>query len=167
MNRDFGRQMQRVWDEVIVPALASTAGECRVDGQCEYMSDIADRWLLYMETFLHVLTYLTAHPDMCPSYINAIQASWNDLADGTQLAYGSSKWVYEFWWSDFMNHPHLEQRPRSMEGVYRQMDLDTTWNPFRSTSSLDRILSVARKLGIYNARGEVAAPECLPPPPRP
>jgi len=177
-NNNFGGQMRQVLDQVIVPALASEAAGCHAcasqwgdagcvpgqmkNGDCEKMVNIAEGWLLYMETFLHVITYLTARSDLCPSYISDIQKSWNDLTKGTQLAYGSSHYVYDFWWKDFMDHPRLEQRPASMEGVGKEMELATTWNPFRSESSLDRIIDVAIKLGIYNDRGEVSATECLP-----
>merc|ERR1719424_2426915 len=158
---DSGRQMQQVWDDVIVPALASSGAGCIAcqEQGTEYTGDkigkMAENWLLYMETFLHVLTYLTAHEDQCTNYISTIQSSWNDLADGARLAYGGYNWVYEFWWSDFMNHPRLEQRPASLKGLYEGVSLHTTWNPFRSKSSLDRIIGVANSLGIYNEMGQV------------
>lgn len=181
-SHDFGAQMRTVWDDVIVPALTASAANCHTCSSqgggaaeekcgspgdmknldCEKMSNIAQNWLLYMEVFLNVLTYLTAHADLCTTHISQVQRSWNDLAEGVKLAYGGHHWVYEFWWSDFMNHPKSAHRPASMEGVDKQMTLHTTWNPFRTDSSLDRIIGVAIRLGIYDNNGEVKAEELGP-----
>jgi hypothetical protein len=152
LHTDFGDRLMRAWENVVCPAMETGALPVAH----------AINWLLYMETFLAVLAYLSAHPDHCTRYLSAIQASWNDMADGVQLASAEHYWKYEFHWRDFKNHPVSAQRDKNLAGLKKQLKLlGTTWNPFQSTSSLDRIIRVAKKLRLYNDAGELTAPECL------
>lgn len=176
LHTDFESEMTRVWDGVIVPALTDEAAGCNdcdaievevcekgsmKNDKCLMVEHIAEHWLLYMETFLAVLAYISAHPDMCMSHLTQIQSSWNDLADGVHLATSTFYWKYEFNWQDFKNHPRAGQRETSMDGMTKQLQLGTKFNPFRSASSLERIIAVAKHLGIYDAEGRITAPECL------
>lgn len=151
MHTDFGDRLLRTWNNVICPAM-----EARTLPVAH-----AINWLLYMETFLAVLSYVSAHPDDCTRHLSSIQQSWNDMADGVQLASAEHYWKYEFSWRDFKNHPVSATREKTLDGLTKQLNLGTTWNPFRSTSSLDRIISVAKRLRLYNDAGELTAPECL------
>lgn len=176
LQKDFGREMLRVWEGVIVPALTDEAVGCHdcdskekeacekgrmKNDNCLMIERIAEHWLLYMETFLAVLAYISAHPDQCTSHLDSIQSSWNDLADGVDLATSTFHWKYEFSWRDFKDHPTAAQRETTMSGMKRQLELGTAWNPFRSRSSLERIIVVAKILDIYDPEGRIAAPECL------
>lgn len=151
MTTDFGDRLMRVWNNAVCPAMET--GTLPVEH--------AINWLLYMETFLAVVAYTSAHPDQCDRYIRAIQQSWNDMADAVQLASAERYWKYEFSWRDFKSHPVSAVREKSYDAMKAQMQLATTWNPFRSTSALDRIIDVAKGLRLYNDAGELSAPECL------
>jgi len=162
MRIDIANRLLRVWEKVICPA--AQAGSLPVPH--------AINWLLCMETFLAVLAYVSAHPDTCDRYISAIQTSWNDMADGAALASDETyvKYVTKFKYvpgtwplsrDNIKSYPVHAQRTKTLDGLKEQLALGTTWNPFRSTSSLDKIIRVAIGLRLYNDAGELTAPECL------
>jgi hypothetical protein len=172
---DFEKQLLYVWDRVITPPMEEEARDCSEDDddnskECDATwTEIAENWILYAETFLAVLTHLTQHQESCDRNIDAIQRSWNDLAKGVEQARpGREEWVWEFHWSDGAYHVARNERgiarrkqiEPSRKRMEKQLRRHTPF--FSSDSSVERIIGVAKRLGIYNERtGESEFSEAL------
>jgi len=161
----FQTILQRIWGVVFVPALIREGSEGGDPEETQKLVTSAQNFLLYTEAFLAVGAYIRAHPTSCPSHLTNIQWSWNQVQDAYDLAYNSRYKKKEFHltnprtgdWNP-ADYPVWADRETTMSAMKSEMETSTEWSIFRWTSAIDRIVGVAKSLGLYNEEGQLIAP---------